>query len=362
MTKQRTPSKQLSIDGRQISKSSPVYFIAEIGSNFDQDLSRAKDLIYMAKEAGADAAKFQHYTAQSLVSDVGFKGLAANNSHQSSWKKSVYDTYDDASLNQDWTEILRDTCADAGLAFFTSPYSFDLVDLVDDFVPAHKIGSGDITWTGIIEHIARKDKPVLLATGASNMADVQRAMNTILDFNSDVILMQCNTNYTASRDNFNYLHLNVLRKFQEIYPGIITGLSDHTQGDVSVLGAVTLGARVIEKHFTDSIERDGPDHAFSMTPTTMRDMIERTRDLQAALGISEKEVEPNEKETIVLQRRSICAAKNLSKGTIISEDHLNMLRPCPDGSIQPFEVDQLVGRVLLTDIKNGDHLKWEDVN
>ena len=362
MTKQRTPSKQISIDGRKISKSSPVYFIAEIGSNFDQDLSRAKDLIYMAKEAGADAAKFQHYTAQSLVSDVGFKGLAANNSHQSSWKKSVYDTYDDASLNQDWTEILRDTCADAGLAFFTSPYSFDLVDLVDDFVPAHKIGSGDITWTGIIEHIARKDKPVLLATGASNMADVQRAMNTILDFNSDVILMQCYTNYTASRDNFNYLHLNVLRKFQEIYPGIITGLSDHTQGDVSVLGAVTLGARVIEKHFTDSIERDGPDHAFSMTPTTMRDMIERTRDLQAALGISEKEVEPNEKETIVLQRRSICAAKNLSKGTIISEDHLNMLRPCPDGSIQPFEVDQLVGRVLLTDIKNGDHLKWEDVN
>lgn len=362
MTNQRIPSKQISIDGKKISKSSPVYFIAEIGSNFDQDLSRAKDLIYMAKEAGADAAKFQHYTAQSLVSDVGFRGMAANNSHQASWKKSVYDTYDDASINQDWTEILRDTCADAGLAFFTSPYSFDLVDLVDDFVPAHKIGSGDITWTEIIEHIARKDKPVLLATGASNMADVQRAMNVILGFNSDIILMQCNTNYTASRDNFNYLHLNVVSKFQEMYPGIITGLSDHTQGDVSVLGAVALGVRVIEKHFTDSIEREGPDHAFSMTPTTWRDMVERTRDLQAALGIREKEVEPNEKETMVLQRRSICAARDLSKGTIISEVHLNMLRPCPDDAIQPFEAGQLVGRVLLRDIKNGEHLKWEDIN
>ena len=195
MTNQRIPSKQISIGGKEISKSSPVYFIAEIGSNFDQDLNQAKDLIYMAKEAGADAAKFQHYTAQTLVSDIGFRGLADNNKHQASWKKSVFDTYDDASINQDWTQVLRDTCADAGLAFFTSPYSFDLVDLVDEFVPAHKIGSGDITWTGIIEHIAKKGKPVFLATGASSMTDVQQAMNTILNVNSDIVLMQCNTSF-----------------------------------------------------------------------------------------------------------------------------------------------------------------------
>lgn len=362
MINQYIPSQEISIDGKKISNAQPVYFIAEIGSNFDQDLSRAKDLIYMAKEAGADAAKFQHYTAQSLVSDLGFKSLGKNNSHQSHWKKSVFDTYANASINQDWTSVLRDTCADAGLSFFTSAYSCKLVDSVDEFVPAYKIGSGDITWTGIIDHIISKGKPVLLATGASNMSDVQRATNTILNVTPDMVLMQCNTNYTAKRENFNHLHLNVISKFQEMYPGVITGLSDHTQGDVAVLGAVALGARVIEKHFTDSTERVGPDHSFSMTPETWRDMVERTRDLQAALGINEKKVEPNEKETKILQRRSVCAAKDLSSGTIISEDYLSMLRPCPDDAIQPFEVSKLLGRTLLKDIKSGEHIKWVDLN
>lgn len=361
MDSQQEPSKEIFLDGKRISESSPVYFIAEIGSNFDQDLSRAKDLIYMAKEAGADAAKFQHYTAQSLVSDRGFKGLKSNNSHQSSWKKSVFDTYAQASIDQNWTKTLKDTCVDAGLSFFTSPYSFDLVDLVDDFVPAHKIGSGDITWTEIISHVAGKSKPVLLATGASDLSDVQRAMSVVLQKNADVVLMQCNTNYTAVRENFNHLHLNVITKFQELYPGVITGLSDHTLGDVSVLGAVALGARVIEKHFTDSTKRDGPDHSFSMTPVSWRDMVERTRDLQAALGSNEKHIESNEKETAVLQRRSIYAAQDLPRGTIIDESHLIMLRPCPDDALHPFEVSKLLGRKLVRDLKDGEIVKMVDI-
>ena len=231
-------SKMISIEGKDIGKGCPTYFIAEIGSNFDGDLGRAKELIFMAKEAGADAAKFQHYTAGSLVSDYGFKSMSSSISHQSQWRKSVYDTYEDASINQDWTSILEETCKDAGLSFFTSPYSIELVDLVDPYVPAYKVGSGDITWLEIIEHIASKGKPVLLATGASDLQDVQRAANTILNITSDLIILQCNTNYTASRNNFPHLQLNVISEFKKIYPGVITGLSDHTLGHVSVLGAV----------------------------------------------------------------------------------------------------------------------------
>ena len=112
-----SPSPKIHIDGKRISQNDPVYFIAEIGSNFDQDLNRAKDLIYLAKEAGADAAKFQHYTAESLVSDYGFKTLGGKKSHQSYWEKSVFETYKDASLNKEWTEILKKTCDDAGISF-----------------------------------------------------------------------------------------------------------------------------------------------------------------------------------------------------------------------------------------------------
>ena len=150
------PSSEIWIDKKRIENAQPVYFIAEIGSNFDNDIERAKDLIYMAKDAGADAAKFQHYTADSLVSDYGFKKLGNSISHQASWKKSVYETYKDASLDSDWTQILSETCNKAGLSFFTSPYSFDLVDQVDQFIPAYKVGSGDITWIEIIKHIRNK--------------------------------------------------------------------------------------------------------------------------------------------------------------------------------------------------------------
>ena len=361
MTGEVNLSTEIHIDGRRISKDDPVYFIAEIGSNFDQDMDRAKDLIYKAKEAGADAAKFQHYNAHSLVSDYGFSNLGVKNSHQSTWKKSVYETYKAASLNQNWTEVLRDTCKIAGLSFFTSPYSLSLVDFVDDFVPAYKIGSGDITWTEIIKHIASKGKPILLATGASNENDVKRAVRAVTKFNSQLILLQCNTNYTIDRKNFSHLHLNVIPRFQHLFSGIITGLSDHTPGDTSVLGAVALGAKVIEKHFTDSTDRLGPDHSFSMTPETWREMVDKTRDLEAALGTDVKKVEKNEEETKVLQRRSLCASTDLKRGALISKDSLNVLRPCPADSIEPYELENIIGRFLARDVSAGQPICWEDL-
>ncbi|PCH67685.1 MAG: N-acetylneuraminate synthase [Bacteroidetes bacterium] len=360
MTSHR-PSEEIFIDNKKISKNDPVYFIAEIGSNFDQDLERAKDLIYLAKEAGADAAKFQHYTANSLVSDFGFKNLKGSKSHQDSWDKSVYDTYDDASLNADWTAILQETCKEAGITFFTSPYAFDLVDQVDPYVPAFKIGSGDITWIEIIKHIASKNKPVLIATGASDIVDVKRAVDATLELNSDIVLMQCNTNYTAKSINFSNLHLNVLRSFQELYPGIITGLSDHMPGNTAVLGAVVLGARVIEKHFTDSTERDGPDHPFSMTPETWREMVDRSRELEASLGQSIKRIEDNEKETVIVQRRSICSSRDLKEGAVIQKDDLTMLRPCEADAIEPYEEENVIGKTLKRDIESGEYLKWSDL-
>lgn len=361
MKKILSPSNKIKIDNKVIGKNKPVYFIAEIGSNFDNDIVRAKELIYIAKEAGADAAKFQHYTASSLVSDEGFGRLPSTNSHQSKWTKSVYDTYEAASLNREWTDILHDTCVDAGISFLTSPYSFELVDYVEPYVPAYKVGSGDITWIEIVEYMASKNKPIILATGASSIKDVCRAVDAILAITSDIILLQCNTNYTASNENFSQLHLNVISEYQKLYPGIVTGLSDHMHGHVPVLGAVSLGAAVIEKHFTDSNDRPGPDHSFAMTPDTWREMVDRTRELEEAMGSTCKKIENNELETVILQRRSIFTKNKIKKNAIITRDDLTILRPCPIGSIQPFELDDVVNRVARKDLSAMTNIQWSDL-
>jgi N-acetylneuraminate synthase len=249
------------INKKKISNNSKTYFIADIAANHDGDIKKAFELIYQAKKSGADAAKFQHFSAETIVSDKSFSSMKSKLSHQSKWKKSVFQVYKDASLNLDWTPKLYNYCKKIGIDFFTSPYSIDLVDHVDKFVPAYKIGSGDITWLEIIKHISKKKKPVILASGASNMQDVVRAIKTIKKYNSNICIMQCNTNYTASEENFNYINLNVLKSYRKKFKNIILGLSDHTLGHSTVLGAISLGAKIIEKHFTLSNNDQGPDQS-----------------------------------------------------------------------------------------------------
>lgn len=354
-------SQSIKINNHTISSTHPTYFIADVAANHDGDLSRAKELIYLCAEAGADAAKFQHFTAKGIVSDRGFKQLGGQQSHQSAWKKSVFEVYNDASLNKDWTAELKETCEKAGIDFFTSPYSFELVDYVDKYVPAYKVGSGDITWHSIIEYMAKKNKPMLIACGASTSDEIVTAVTSCLKYNNGLVLMQCNTNYTASLENFKYISLNVLNTFKSMFPGVILGLSDHTPGHATVLGAVTLGARVIEKHFTDSNERNGPDHKFAMNPKSWRDMVDRTRELENALGNGIKKVEDNEKETVILQRRSIRVKKSMQKGQILLHENLEVLRPCPLDALPPYEMDQVIGKKIRNNLTEGDHIRWIDL-
>ena len=171
-----TPSPEILIADDPVGNDHPTYFIADIAANHDGDLERAKDLIWLAKEAGANVAKFQHFQAATIVSDAGFRALGSQIAHQSKWQKSVYDVYDEASLSVEWTSSLKATCDEAGITFFSTPYSLDLVDAVDPYMPAYKIGSGDITWPAMIKHVASKNKPYILATGASSMDEVDYAV------------------------------------------------------------------------------------------------------------------------------------------------------------------------------------------
>ncbi|WP_350642718.1 N-acetylneuraminate synthase family protein [Psychrobacter sp. HY3-MNA-CIBAN-0198] len=355
------PNSVIEIENKKIGKDHPTYFIADIAANHDGDIERTKELIYLAAESGADAAKFQHFNASTIVSDHGFKSLGNQKSHQATWNKSVYEVYQDASVSLDWSDTLKQTCEKAGITFFTSPYSMELVDYIDSYVPAYKIGSGDITWIELIEYIAKKNKPYILASGASNMDDVYRAVDASLNINPNLCLMQCNTNYTAKLENFKYIQLNVLNVFRQMYPDLILGLSDHTPGHSAVLGAVALGAKMVEKHFTDDINREGPDHKFSMDPTSWREMVERTRELENALGNGIKKVEENERETVVLQRRSIRLKTDLTIGEEIKSEHLTFLRPCPEDALPPYHKEKLLGKKIRHDMKAGEYVKWTDL-
>ena len=349
-------NKEIKIGNKTIGLNHPTYFIADIAANHDGDLERAKDLIYLAKEAGADCAKFQHFLAEKIVSDYGFKHLQGSQSHQNSWKKSVFEIYDEYHCKREWNQELIETCKKADIEFMTTPYDYEAVKQIDPYVNAYKIGSGDITWIDFLKDIARLNKPVLLATGAATFEDVKRAVTAITEINPQFVLMQCNTNYTANLENMKYVNLNVLRTYAQEYPDTILGLSDHTFGHSAVLGAVTLGARVVEKHFTDDNSRVGPDHKFAMNPQTWREMVDRTRELENALGDGIKRIEDNEKDTVIVQRRSIRLTRNMNAGETITAADIEVLRPAPVNSYIPCEVDDILNKRLRCAKEKGDCL------
>ncbi len=355
------PATEIQIQGKPIGLRHPTYFVADIAANHDGDLERARMLIHRAAEAGADAAKFQHFAASTIVSDRGFRTLGGKKSHQAAWKKSVFEVYQDASVDLGWTPVLKETCEKAGIAFFTSPYSLELVDAVEPYVPAFKIGSGDITWHEVIRHMATKGKPVLLATGASNLDEVREAVAILLQETPQIALMQCNTNYTAKVENFRYIQLNVLKTYAAMFPEMILGLSDHTPGHATVLGAVALGARVVEKHFTDDTSRMGPDHAFSMDPTSWKEMVDRTRELEYALGDGAKKIEGNEKESVIVQRRGIRAARDLPAGKVLEREDFVVLRPCPEDGLPPYLLPKVIGCRTRRAIEKEDVIRWIDL-
>jgi len=350
------------IGKKKIGKNCPTYFIADIGANHDGNLDKALVLIKEAALAGADAAKFQHFSAETIVSDYGFRSLGDQISHQAKWKKSVFEVYKDASIPLDWTSKLKEECQKNKIEFLTSPYSIELVDFVDPYLEAFKIGSGDITWHEIIEYIASKGKPYIIATGASNEEDVNEVINLASKINNKICIMQCNTNYTACNKNFSYINLNYLVHLKKKFPNIILGLSDHTHGHATVLGAITLGAKIIEKHFTLANELDGPDHKFSMTPKSWKEMIERSKELELSLGDGKKKIEENEIDTVVLQRRSIRINKEIKKDYVIKRDDLNVLRPCPKNAIDPRDINKIIGKKINKNLIKDEILKWEDLD
>lgn len=337
-----------------------TYFIADIAANHDGSLERALELIKLAADAGANAAKFQNFRAETIVSRRGFKELGMKLTHQAKWENEVFDVYDAAALPIEWTEALIEECEKNEIDYFTAPYDLGYIDFFADKMPFFKVGSGDITWKQSLERMGSFGKPILLATGASDLEEVEKAVALIAEFEIPIILMQCNTNYTGGDDNFDYINLRVLESFKVKFPGVVLGLSDHSKGYVAVLGAVALGARAIEKHFTDDTSRRGPDHGFSLDPKTWREMVDATRILERSLGDGVKRVELNEIDARIVQRRALRYLNDLEAGHTLLETDLIALRPCPSEGLSPFEIENIVGRKVIRNVEQDQLVRVED--
>lgn len=349
-------NKNIKIGNRIIGPDYPTYFIAEIGGNFDGSIDKAKHLIDAAKESGADCAKFQTFTAETIVSEGGFSKMTLHGVH-GSWGRTISEVFKDVEFPLEWHQEIANYCKSVGIDFSTSPYFKEAVDLCADMhLPFIKIGSGEITWLEMLDYIARKGLPIMLATGDATISEIDEAVRTIEKTgNKDLVLMQCITNYPSKIESAN---VNVLKTYQNAF-NCLTGYSDHSPGHVVALASVVLGARVIEKHFTLDKKDKGPDHPHSMEPHEFKFMVDSIREVERAMGSTRKEVVDEESETVFVQRRCLYAKRDLKAGQIISEADIDVLRPAL--GIPPKFKNVLIGKTINKDIPARDPIFWEDL-
>ena len=335
--------KNITLGKKIVGKNKPCYIIAEIGSNFDGSIKRAKRLMSLAKKSGADCAKFQSFQTSELISKNGFDKKTA---FQAKWKKSVWDIYKNAEFPHSWHRELAIYAKKIQIDFMSTPYDFEAVNLLDNLdVPAMKIGSGDIDYIDFLKYVAKKNRPILLPVGASNLKEIKNAINSIKSINNKIILLQSVTQYPSPIKDANILSMVVLgKKFN-----LNVGYSDHSPGISIPLASVALGACVIEKHFTDDIQNDGPDHPHSLNPELFSEMVKRIREIELGLGDGKKKIEKSEKDTRIIQRRSIFTVKPIEKGEKFSHENIKCLRPAI--GISPLYLSKILGKKAKKNLK-----------
>lgn len=349
--------KSIRINDKEIGNNRPTYVIAEIGANFNNRIDRAKLLIDMAKLAGADCAKFQTFQADEIISKEGFEIIRENlTCVHSTWDKSVYEKFKDAELPFEWHIELKKYCKSVGIDFSTAPYGTKALKLCEQLdLPFIKVGSGEINNHEFLKAVCKLNKPVFLSTGASDMTEVRKAFDIITEHGNDIVLMQCTTNYPSSVESAN---INVIKTYKEIF-GCLTGYSDHTMGIASSLAAVSIGANVIEKHFTLDSSDYGVDHPHSMMPGEFKVMVDHMRQIEKSFGSSYKRLTEEEREMVIVQRRGIYAAKDIGIDSPIMPDDIVLKRPAIYMDAKHYY--SVLGMKSKIDVKKGEPLMSQNL-
>lgn len=345
---------KMRIGNRWVGEEEPCYVIAEAGANHNRDLDMARELIDVAAEAGADAVKFQTYSAEGLYSrkTPNFTYLKSLTS------KSTWELIKEIELPREWQGELADYARRRGIHFLSTPFDRQAVDeLAAVGVPAYKIASFELVDLGLIQYAAATGKPLILSTGMADYGDIEDALAASHSAgNRQVILLQCVSLYPAPAHLTNLRAIATMRRAF----GVPAGLSDHTPGIHIPVSSVAAGAQVVEKHFTLNRNLPGPDHPFALEPDELKEMVRQIREVEAAMGSGIKAgPAPEEREMYEKGRRSLVAVTEIPQGTLITLEMLTTKRP--GHGIPPKFAHQLVGRPAKVHIDADDVLTWEMV-
>jgi sialic acid synthase len=348
-------ARQLTIDGVTIDDRAHCYVIAEIGHNHQGDVEQAKQLIAAARECGVDAVKLQKRANRTLYTQDFYNQPYEN---EFSFGRTYGEHREALELSRDEYAELQSYARELGITFFATAFDFESADFLAELdVPAFKLASGDLRNTPLLRHVASFGKPMIISTGGANMADVERAVDTVLPINEQVCVLQCTAAYPADTDDLN---LEVIATLRERFPGLVIGLSDHPNGIAMALVAYMLGARVIEKHFTLNHAAKGTDHAFSLMPEGMRKLVRDLQRVPGALGDGVKRPLPIEEQPMRKMGKKLVAARALDQGHVLTANDLAIKSPA-DGGLPAYELDRLVGRRVRRSVAFEDFVTFDDV-
>jgi N,N'-diacetyllegionaminate synthase len=327
-----------------------VFVIAEAGVNHNGSIKLAKKLIDVAVESGADAVKFQTFKAENLVSKTAEK--ADYQKKTTSALESQFDMLKKLELDIDTHKKLMVYCLKKNIIFLSTPFDHDSIDLLNDLgLKIFKIPSGEITNLPYLSHIGSLNKKVILSTGMSNLQEVEDALGILINagtLKENITVLHANTMYPTPMKDVNLNAMLTMRRELDV----VVGYSDHTLGIEVDIAAVAIGASVIEKHFTLDKAMDGPDHKASLEPEELKAMVGAIRNIEKALGSSEKKASPSESANINIVRKSIVANQDIKKGDLLTDKNISIKRP--GNGISPMKWDSVVGTVALKDYETDD--------
>lgn len=345
--------KTITIGTRDIGNNLPCYIIAEAGVNHNGDIRLARKLVKAAAEAGADAVKFQTFSADSLVTKSA--GKAAYQKKTSDASESQYDMLRQLELSKDAFLDLSEYAKECAIEFLSSPFDSKSAELLESIgVAAYKIPSGEITNIPLLRQIGGYKKPVILSTGMAEMTEIREGLAAIRRGGTkDIILLHCVTSYPALLELANLMMIpSLARAFR-----VPVGFSDHTEGIIAPVLARALGACVIEKHFTLDRSLPGPDHLASLEPAELSDLVTQVRITETALGDGRKHVDPQEAAIRELVRKSLVAATTIPEGVRITGEMIDMKRP--GTGIRTKDLPSVVGKRTRTRITKDTVLQWD---
>lgn len=342
----------LEIDNRAVGQGHPVYIIAELSANHNQDYDQAVQLVHAAKDAGADAIKLQTYTPDTITIDCDNEYFRVGGG--TLWDgRTLYDLYGEAYTPWAWQPKLKAIANDLGMDLFSTPFDFSAVDFLEEMgVPAYKIASFELVDLPLIRRVAQTGKPIIMSTGMATLAEIDEAVRTAREAGAtQIALLKCNSAYPAPPEEMN---LRTIPHMAEAF-GVPVGLSDHTLGIAVPVAAVALGACIIEKHFTLSRAVPGPDSAFSLEPQEFKAMVEAVRVAEKALGRVSYEVTERETASRVF-RRSLFVVKDMQAEEVFTAENVRSIRP--GAGLPPVYFDDVLGRRAARRIERGTPLSW----